>query len=71
MESLSNDQTFHVNYDKEADVLYISFGQPQKAEGIDIGNGIIVRVLPETDKVVGLTIIKPFELSKRIKNERS
>ena len=29
------------DYDEEADVLYISIGEPQPAEGIDIGEGII------------------------------
>ncbi len=45
------------DYDAEADVLYISIGEPKVAEGIDIGEGIIVRVSPESNEVVGLTII--------------
>ncbi len=44
-------------YDKEADVLYISAGEPRPAEGIDIGEGVIVRIDPKTKEVVGLTII--------------
>ncbi len=44
-------------YDKEADVLYISVGEPRPAEGIDIGEGVIVRIDPKTKEVVGLTII--------------
>jgi uncharacterized protein YuzE len=52
--------TFH--YDKEADVLYISFGEPKPAEGIDIGDGTILRIDPETEKIVGLTIL---QFSKR------
>jgi hypothetical protein len=27
------------DYDAEADVLYISFGNPMNAEGVDIGEG--------------------------------
>ena len=27
------------DYDADADVLYISFGNPKNAEGIDIGEG--------------------------------
>lgn len=51
------------DYDAEADVLYISIGEPRIAEGIDIGEGIIVRVSPQNNEVVGLTIIG---LSKRV-----
>ena len=50
------------DYDADADVLYIS-GEPKVAEGIDIGEGVIVRVSPQSNEVVGLTIIG---LSKRV-----
>ena len=45
------------DYDEEADVLYISITKPQKAIGIDAGQGIIVRFREETKEIVGLTII--------------
>jgi uncharacterized protein YuzE len=45
------------NYDSGADVLYISIGTPKKALGTDIGEGIISRVDPETNEVVGLTVL--------------
>jgi len=51
------------DYDADADVLYISIGEPKVAEGIDIGEGVIVRVSPQINEVVGLTIIG---LSKRV-----
>ena len=44
-------------YDEEADVLYISIGEPCKALGVDIGEGAIVRYVEETGEVVGLTLI--------------
>ena len=44
-------------YDEEADVLYISIGEPKKALGIDIGEGSIVRYREDTGEVVGLTIV--------------
>ena len=31
------------DYDSEADVLYISFGAPRPAVGVDMGNGVIMR----------------------------
>lgn len=48
------------DYDAEADVLYLSFGNPQKAEGVDIGEGTIVRIQPDSQEIVGFTIINPL-----------
>ena len=53
-----------IHYDSEADVLYISFGEPRPAEGLDIGDGTILRVDPETEEVVGLTVL---DFTKRTK----
>ncbi len=44
-------------YDKGADVLYISFGKPQPALSLDLGSGIVARYLEGTNKLVGFTII--------------
>ncbi len=50
-----------IDYDKEADVLYISFRRPQKATDSEmLKNGILVRYRGE--QIVGLTIL---EASKR------
>ncbi len=45
------------DYDEEADVLYISIGEPQAALGVDIGEGVIVRYDEGQKEVVGLTLI--------------
>lgn len=45
------------HYDEEADVLYLSVGEPRPAEGIDIGDGVILRYNEEQKEVVGLTLI--------------
>jgi uncharacterized protein YuzE len=45
------------DYDEDADVLYISIGEPRKALGLDIGDGSVVRYVEETGEVVGLTVI--------------
>ena len=52
-------------YDEEADVLYISFGKPEKAISVDLGSGIIARQ-SESGKLVGFTILglKKILLSK-------
>jgi uncharacterized protein YuzE len=50
-----------IDYDKEADVLYISFKRPQKAtESEMLKSGILVRY--RGNEIVGLTIL---EASKR------
>ncbi len=45
------------DYDEEADVLYLSIGEPQPAVGIDIGEGVILRYDDAHKEVVGLTLI--------------
>ena len=48
------------DYDAEADVLYLSFGNPQKAEGVDIGDGTIIRIQSDSKEIVGVTILNPL-----------
>jgi len=54
---LEKPETLNWDYDEEADVLYISVGEPQKALGFDIGEGIVLRYNEAKNEVVGLTII--------------
>lgn len=54
---LEKEENLNWDYDEEADVLYISIGEPRKALGIDIGEGAIVRYIEETGEVVGLTLM--------------
>ena len=44
-------------YDGDADMLYISFGKPKPALGVDVGDGVIVRYDEKAREVVGLTLI--------------
>ena len=46
-----------IDYDEEADVLYLSVGTPKPAVGIDIGEGLILRYDENRKEVVGLTLI--------------
>ena len=46
---------FH--YDREADVLYLSLGRPQRAKTVEMGQDFILRLHPKTAEVVGTTII--------------
>lgn len=45
------------DYDEDADVLYISVGEPRPALGVDIGEGVILRYDDAAKEVVGLTLI--------------
>lgn len=45
------------DYDEEADVLYLSVGEPRPAAGVDIGEGIVLRYDEAAKEVVGLTLI--------------
>lgn len=55
MAQYGKDKLF-VDYDEEADVLYVSFGKPQKADdAIQDKDGIIRR--KKDSKIVGLTIL--------------
>jgi uncharacterized protein YuzE len=47
----------YIRYDKEADVMYLSFGEPIKAVGEEIEEGVFSRYDPETNELVGLTIV--------------
>ncbi|GAC1516492.1 MAG: hypothetical protein NVS1B11_37330 [Terriglobales bacterium] len=50
-----------MNYDREADVLYCSFGEPQEAISIETEKGIIVRQNPATNEIVGYTVVNFFK----------
>jgi len=45
------------DYDDEADVLYLSVGEPRPAVGVDIGDDVVLRYDEETQEVIGLTVI--------------
>tara|TARA_Y100000310_G_C20670483_1_gene809988 strand:+ start:2053 stop:2280 length:228 start_codon:yes stop_codon:yes gene_type:complete len=50
-----------IDYDKGADVLYISFEKPQHAEDSEMEDDIIVH--KRKDKVVGLTVLHASKFS--------
>lgn len=45
------------DYDEEADVLYLSVGEPRPAVGVDIGEGVVARYDETHKEVVGITLI--------------
>ncbi len=44
-------------YDRDGDVLYLTIGEPQEAVSREMGNDILLRVHPQTGKIVGLTVL--------------
>jgi len=60
---LEKKENINWDYDEEADVLYISIGEPQKALSVDIGEGTVVRYIEATGEVVGLT---PIGVKERV-----
>jgi uncharacterized protein YuzE len=46
-----------IDYDKRADVLYISYGNPRPGIALEVNDGTLVRIDPYTDDIVGITII--------------
>lgn len=54
---LEKQENLNWDYDEEADVLYLSVGRLQKALGVDIGEGLVVRMDTAEKEVVGLTVV--------------
>ena len=59
METLKLEKPKEINweYDENADVLYISFGEPKSALTLDLGNGILARYDKDSNKMVGFSIV--------------
>jgi len=63
--TVENIEKLDVTYDKERDILYISFGKPTEADESKLTqNDIVVRY--KHGKVIGLTVIS---FSKRLPSE--
>lgn len=46
-----------MDYDREADVLYVSFGSPRPALGLKLGDGVVARYVEKTGEIVGFTFV--------------
>lgn len=47
----------NIEYDKEADILYVSCGEPRPGIAFEVNAGDLVRIDPYTDEIVGITIL--------------
>ncbi len=57
------DSKLWIDYDKDADVLYVSFGKPQKADDSIQGEDGIVR-RKKKNKLIGLTFLNASRFAK-------
>ena len=55
----------HADYDAENDVLYLHVGEPQVGEGEETPEGHVIRYAPDTNQVVGLTILGARRILQR------
>ena len=60
----------YIDYDKRADVLYITLGKTRPGISVEVDDWIHVTVDPYTDDVVGITIIdfKERYMSPKLKS---
>ena len=54
-------------YDREGDILDISFGEPQEAVSREVTDDFFVRVQPDTEKVVGFSVLNFMKSFKDLK----
>ena len=59
------DQCLTWDYNGEADVLYVSFGEPRAALAIDMGEGVLILRREEDGEMVGITIIGAADMLQR------
>ncbi|MSQ41238.1 MAG: DUF2283 domain-containing protein [Dehalococcoidia bacterium] len=59
------------DYDDEADVLDLFFGEPQPALTLDLGKGVLVRYLEKGNVLVGLTLIGVRALAHSTTGDRA
>ncbi|MBI4944984.1 MAG: DUF2283 domain-containing protein [Bacteroidetes bacterium] len=55
------EKTVNFFYDKKGDILDIAIGKPQPAISQEISDDVLIRRHPETNEIVGFTILN-FEL---------
>ena len=54
---IRNKDEMKIFYDHEADVLYVTCGKPEYTDYVEYSDDVILRLDPETERLVGFTII--------------
>lgn len=66
---LPNKKLVNSDYDEKADVLYVSFGKPQKSEVLDFGEDLFIRFNPNSGAITGFTIMNFSSAKKDIEEQ--
>lgn len=64
----SNQSRIKIFYDREADVLYVTQGNPEYTDYVEYTEDILLRFHPETKQLVGFTLI---DFSRHFANKES
>lgn len=54
-------------FDQKNDILDISIGKPKAAVSKEVGDDVVVRLNPKTNKVMGFTILNFTKRFKKVK----
>ena len=54
---IKNKDRMEIFYDREADVLYVTYGTPEFTDFVEHTKNVILRLDPETKRLIGFTII--------------
>jgi len=57
-------------FDREADILYLNLGGKRKAISKEVDDDILIRIDPETNKVIGFTILNLTTRFKKMKQPK-
>ncbi len=52
-----NKDQFKIVYDRDADVLYVTRGQPEHTDYVEYADDFILRFHPDTKQLVGFTLV--------------
>lgn len=55
----------HADYDSEQDILYLHVGEPEAGDGEETPEGHVIRYSPDTNRIVGLTVMSPRSILER------
>lgn len=50
-------KSFNLKYDPETDILHVAFGRAKKAVSVEQQPEVFVRIDPNTQEIVGLTVL--------------
>ena len=60
---LKEPENVTTSFDKEADVLYISFGKPTPSLTLNLGSGLLARYVEQTGEITGFTLLGVSEVT--------